>query len=101
MLKVSDLTVNYGAIEAVRDLSFEVPDGQVIAIIGANGAGKSTTLNTIGGLLKPVHGRVELDGRDISPVFRGEKLDQVPLFWHFPHYRGNDVVPYSIIRDGD
>ncbi len=43
----------------------------------------------------------ELDGRDISPVFRGEKLDQVPLFWHFPHYRGNDVAPYSIIRDGD
>ena len=43
----------------------------------------------------------ELDGRDISPVFSAEKLDQVPLFWHFPHYRGDDVVPYSIIRDED
>lgn len=42
-----------------------------------------------------------IDGRDISPVFKGQKLDQVPLFWHFPHYRGNDVVPYSIIREGD
>jgi arylsulfatase A-like enzyme len=42
-----------------------------------------------------------IDGRDISPVLKGQKLDQVPLFWHFPHYRGNDVVPYSIIRDGD
>lgn len=43
----------------------------------------------------------ELDGRDISPVLKGKKLNQVPLFWHFPHYRGDDVVPYSIIRDGD
>ena len=42
-----------------------------------------------------------LDGRDISPVFRGEKPGHVPLFWHFPHYRVKDVVPYSIIRDGD
>ncbi len=43
----------------------------------------------------------ELDGRDISPVFSSGKLDLVPLFWHFPHYRGDDVVPYSIIRDGE
>ena len=42
-----------------------------------------------------------IDGRDLSPVLKGKKLDQVPLYWHFPHYRGNDVVPYSIIRDGD
>lgn len=42
-----------------------------------------------------------IDGRDLSPVLKGQKLDQVPLFWHFPHYRGNDVVPYSVIRDGD
>jgi len=44
---------------------------------------------------------IEVDGRDISPVFRGKRLSSVPLFWHFPHYRGRDVVPYSIIRDGD
>ena len=43
----------------------------------------------------------KIDGRDISPALRGEKMDDVPLFWHFPHYRGKDVVPYSIIRDGD
>ena len=42
-----------------------------------------------------------IDGRDISPLFYGKKLKQVPLYWHFPHYRVNDVVPYSIIRDGD
>lgn len=68
MLKVTDLTVNYGAIEAVHSLSFEVQDGQVVAIIGANGAGKSTTLNAVGGLLKPTHGRIELDGRDITSL---------------------------------
>ncbi len=73
MLKVTDLTVNYGAIEAVHGLSFEVPDGQVVAIIGANGAGKSTTLNAIGGVLKPRRGRIELDGRDIT----GLRSDQV------------------------
>ena len=73
MLKVSDLTVNYGAIEAVRGLSFEVTAGQVVAIIGANGAGKSTTLNAISGLLKPVRGRIELDGREIT----GLRTDQV------------------------
>ena len=82
MLKVSQLTVNYGAIEAVRDLSFEVKKGQVVAIIGANGAGKSTTLNTIGGILKPKRGRVEFDGRDITGL-RADKvvglgLAQVP-----------------------
>lgn len=42
-----------------------------------------------------------IDGRDLSPVLQNQKLPEVPLFWHFPHYRGNDVVPYSIIRDGD
>lgn len=42
-----------------------------------------------------------IDGRDISPLFYGKKLKQVPLYWHFPHYRVKDIVPYSIIRDGD
>jgi arylsulfatase A-like enzyme len=43
----------------------------------------------------------EIDGRNISPVFTNSNIDTVPLFWHFPHYRGNDVVPYSIIRDNE
>jgi arylsulfatase A len=56
-----------------------------------------TICSIIGSMLpdKPI------DGRDISPVFKGKNIQQVPLYWHFPHYRGNDVVPYSIIRDGD
>ncbi|HKI90501.1 MAG TPA: sulfatase-like hydrolase/transferase, partial [Draconibacterium sp.] len=48
----------------------------------------------------PLPNRI-IDGRDISPALFGEKMKQVPLYWHFPHYRGKDVVPYSIIRDGN
>ncbi len=93
MLKVTDLTVNYGAIEAVRDLSFEVPDGQVVAVIGANGAGKSTTLNTIGGLLKPVSGRIELDGHDIT----GLRADQVACLGLAQVPEGREVLaPLSV-----
>jgi len=78
MLKVSNLCVNYGAIEAVRDLSFEVKAGRVVAIIGANGAGKSTTLNTIGGLIAPTSGIIELEGRDISGL-RADQIAQLGL----------------------
>jgi branched-chain amino acid transport system ATP-binding protein len=66
MLIVSDLYTSYGAIQAVNGISFEVPDGSVVTLVGANGAGKSTTLNTISGLLKPQRGRIEFDGRDIT-----------------------------------
>jgi len=58
-------------------------------------------LPTICALTKSPLPKTELDGRDISPSFEGKELDHVPLYWHFPHYRGGDVVPYSIIRDGD
>ena len=93
MLRVTNLTVNYGAIEAVRDLSFEVPDGQVVAVIGANGAGKSTTLNTIGGLLKPVSGRIELDGHDITSL----RADQVASLGLAQVPEGREVLaPLSV-----
>jgi len=73
MLKVTGLSVKYGAIEAVRNLSFEVLEGQAVAIIGANGAGKSTMLNSIGGLLKPSAGKIEFDGHDLTRL----RADQV------------------------
>ena len=57
LLEVHDLQASYGAIKALRGLSFEVETGQVVSLIGANGAGKSTTLNTVSGLLKPTGGR--------------------------------------------
>ena len=66
MLKVTDLHVNYGGIKAVKGISFEVPDGEVVTLIGANGAGKSTTLKTIAGLIKPSAGTIEFNGEDIT-----------------------------------
>jgi len=66
MLKVKDLKVNYGGIEAVKGISFEVPEKSIVTLIGANGAGKSTTLKTISGLVKPKTGSVEFMGEDIT-----------------------------------
>ena len=62
LLKVRDLHVYYGAIHAVKGISLEVHEGEIVTLIGANGAGKSTTLNTIAGLLKPRQGSVVLNG---------------------------------------
>ena len=59
MLKVRDLVVAYGGIEALKGISIDVPDGQIVTLIGANGAGKSTLLRTIMGLVKPQSGTVE------------------------------------------
>ena len=66
MFEISNLSVNYGGIEAVRDISFSVPDGSVVTLIGANGAGKSTTLRTIAGLVKPKAGKIMFNGEDIT-----------------------------------
>jgi branched-chain amino acid transport system ATP-binding protein len=65
LLEVEGLRVAYGAIEAVRDVSLRVEEGEMVALIGANGAGKSTTLATISGLLRPRQGRIIFDGRDL------------------------------------
>lgn len=66
LLKVTDLVVSYGGIEALKGISFEVEQGQIVTLIGANGAGKSTTLRTISGLVHPKEGRVYFEGRDIT-----------------------------------
>ncbi|MBR2825586.1 MAG: ABC transporter ATP-binding protein [Solobacterium sp.] len=68
MLKVENLVVRYGMIEAIKDISFEVNDGEICTLIGANGAGKTTTMHTISGLIKPVSGRILLDGEDITKI---------------------------------
>ena len=62
LLRVNDLHVYYGAIHAIKGISLEVHENEIVTLIGANGAGKSTTLNTIAGLLKPRQGTVELQG---------------------------------------
>ena len=66
ILKITDLRVNYGGIEAVKGISFDVPEGEIVTLIGANGAGKSSTLRTISGLVKPKSGKIEFRGTDIT-----------------------------------
>lgn len=68
MLKVQDINVYYGKIHAVKDVSFEVHEGEIVSLIGANGAGKSTTLKTVSGLLRSKTGSIEFMGKDISKV---------------------------------
>lgn len=65
-LEIHDLCVSHGAIKALHEVSFKVPKGEIVAIIGANGAGKSTILNTISGVIKPASGKIIFDGTDIT-----------------------------------
>lgn len=66
MLKIENLAVNYGGIEAVKGISFEVPEKSIVTLIGANGAGKSTTLRTISGLVPVKSGKITFFGNDIT-----------------------------------
>lgn len=82
MLKVDHLSVNYGAIKAVRDVSFDLKKGEIVTLIGANGAGKSTILKTVSGLLHPASGDILFEGRSIAkmsaPKIVAEGISQVP-----------------------
>lgn len=66
MLKINDMNVYYGAIHALKGISLEINEGEIVTLIGANGAGKSTTLRTISGLLKPKTGTIEFEGKNIA-----------------------------------
>ena len=66
MLKVENLNVYYGSIHAIKGISFEVNQGEIVTMIGANGAGKSTTMNTVAGLLKPRSGSIVFEDKDIT-----------------------------------
>ena len=82
LLRVSDLVIHYGAIQALRGVSFEVAEGEIITLIGSNGAGKSTTLNAISQIIRKTAGKVYFDGRDISALapdrIVADRLVQVP-----------------------
>ncbi len=82
LLSVQDLFVSYGAIQAVHGVSFEVEEGEIVTLIGANGAGKSTILNTVAGLLEPTSGQV---------IYRGEEIARMPA--HSVVQRGLALVP--------
>lgn len=73
MLKIKDLNITYGGINAVRDVSFEVPKGSIITLVGANGAGKSSILRSIAGVVTPKSGTIEFMGEDIT----GRSAEQV------------------------
>lgn len=66
ILEVKSLSVSYGGIKAVKGVSFEVPEGEIVTLIGANGAGKSSTLRSISGLVKPAGGSILLNGKEIA-----------------------------------
>ncbi|AUC91954.1 ABC transporter ATP-binding protein [Streptococcus suis] len=82
MLEVKNLSVNYGVIEAVKDVSFEVNEGEVVTLIGANGAGKTSILRTISGLVRPSAGTISFLGNEIQKVparkIVADGLAQVP-----------------------
>ncbi len=82
MLRIENLKVRYGMIEAIKGISFEVNDGEIVTLIGANGAGKTTTMHAISGLLKPAEGHIYLDDVDLTktPAYKipGLGLAQVP-----------------------
>ena len=82
MLTIKNLNVYYGAIHAVKDLNMEVGDGEIVTLIGSNGAGKSTTLHTISGLIKPKTGSILYKGKDVVGIpahkLVGQGLVQVP-----------------------
>ena len=73
MLKIENLHVSYGGIQALRGVSLEVPDGKIVTLIGANGAGKSTTLRTITGLVKASSGSIQWNGEELL----GKSIDKI------------------------
>ncbi|MBQ6950684.1 MAG: ABC transporter ATP-binding protein [Clostridia bacterium] len=76
LLKIDDIHVFYGAIHAIKGISFEVNEHEIVTLIGANGAGKSTTLNTIAGLLKPRSGKIIFNGQDLSSIPASKMVSQ-------------------------
>ena len=95
LLEIRDLTVRYGEIEAVRGLSFSVGAGEVVTLLGSNGAGKSTTLKAISGLVKPAGGSVLLDGQSLQGL-KPEAIVRLGVA-HVPE--GRRVFPGLTVRE--
>jgi len=94
-LSVKDLAVDYGAIRALHGISFDVNEGEIVTLVGANGAGKSTTLRTISGLLKPSAGEIAFDGRRIDGI-AGHHVVKLGIA-HVPE--GRQPFAYLTVRD--
>lgn len=104
MLNIKSLNVSYGAIHALKGISISLSEGEIVALIGANGAGKSTTLNAISGILHPDSGEINFDGSDISHTKPGEIVKQgiiqVPegrkIFSRMSVYENLEMGGYSL-----
>ncbi len=95
MLKVKDIETYYGSIQALKGISLEVNEGEVVTLLGSNGAGKSTTLKTISGLLRPVRGTIEFMGERIDHL-KPEVIVQKGIA-HVPE--GRKIFPGLTVRD--
>lgn len=95
MLSIEGLDCRYGKVQAVRGLSIEVAKGELVALIGANGAGKSTTLKAISGIVRPAAGRISFEGRDITTASAREILSLGIA--HCPE--GRRVFPQLTVRE--
>ncbi|MBR0642027.1 ABC transporter ATP-binding protein [Plastoroseomonas hellenica] len=95
MLRLEEVEVGYGRVAALRGISLEVREGELVSLIGANGAGKSTTLKTVSGLLKPVAGRITWDGQPIAGLSPREILRRGIA--HCPE--GRRVFPHLSVRE--
>jgi branched-chain amino acid transport system ATP-binding protein len=95
MLRIENLSVSYGAVQALKDVSIEVPHGRVTAVIGANGAGKSTLMRTLAGLEKPQSGQVTFNGEVIS----GRKPEDIVRMGIALVPEGRSTIPELTIED--
>ena len=95
LLSVKDLAVDYGAIRALHCISFDVNEGEIVTLVGANGAGKSTTLRTISGLLRPSAGEIAFDGRRIDGM-AGHQVVKLGIA-HVPE--GRQPFAYLTVRE--
>ena len=103
MLKIDELKVSYGGIEAVKGITFEVPERKIVTLIGANGAGKTTLMRMLCGILEPDSGSVSLDGGDIftlGPEYRN-LLGYLPQdFGYYPGYTAGEFMLYIAALKG-
>ena len=101
MIRVEQLAKRFGGVEAVRDVSFVCPDGEITGLLGPNGAGKSTTLRMLYGVLSPDGGRALVDGIDVArdPLGARRSLGVLP---HgagiYPHYHQSTDLPQNLLR---
>src|SRR6202008_3101192 len=95
VLKVANVETYYGPIMAIRGVSFEVPRGRIVTILGANGAGKTTILKTVSGVMDPQKGTVTFDGRQIQGM-DPDKVMRLGLA-HVPE--GREVFPFLSVRE--